>query len=533
MGFFSETNQDYLEKKPTKNQINISWKWFVKNYWKKIIALIFLATISTVSFLLLIKNGAEKIYSLLKPELSQESTKYTFYSFGKKPLINFGENWKNYLLFAFFFIAISCFFFLFSIYYRRFFANQVINDLKKKSINKLFKLEEKAAGGKEKESFGIIYNWSKELGSHFVFFFDSFYIFFLTLAFVFYEMKFASNKATIWAGLIYFGLMSLLLLYFNRQIYQKRSKLQQAIEKQTDCENELINNRQLIIKKGLLNDSLKKYTHVLQTTQKKANNEALFNSLYRTIFTHLIRLNKFFLLLIVLIFVPGANDFVVFGLFTRLITPLNYLIKGIRKHSYLSSTRKNLSNFFALPERNDIQKNITINEQVIKIELKEISFTYQENKPVFKKLDLVFEKGKMNYFQAPNGFGKTTIVNMLFGLYRPIGGEIIINEKYKINELNLKKWWNKIAYAESQNLIKTNLSAGQTQLLDLQETLKKEKEIYIFDEANANLDKDNESIFWKKIEALGQKKLVIVMSAKEPVLFKNSQDKKSRGKVNK
>ncbi|RHZ37328.1 ATP-binding cassette domain-containing protein [endosymbiont GvMRE of Glomus versiforme] len=515
MRVFSETNQNYFKKKPTKNQIPISWKWFIKTYWKKIIILIFLATISTISFLLLIKNGAEKIYSLLKPESNQGSTKYIFYSFGKKTLIDFGENWKNYLLFAFFFIAISCLFYLLSLYYRRSLANQVINDLKKKSINKFFKLEEKAAKGKEKETFGVVYNWSKALGFHFVFFFDSLYILFLTLAFVSYEMKFASNKATIWAGLIYLGLMSLLLLYFDYQITQKRSELQKVVEKQKDCENELINNRQLIIKKGLLNDSLKKYTHTLQTVQKKANSEAFSISFYRSIFTHLIRLSKFFLLLIILIFIPSANDFVVFGLFSKLITPLNYLIKGIRKHSYLSSTRKSLNHFLALPERNDIQKNIIINEPITKIELKEISFSYQKNKTVFKKLDLLFEKGKLNYLQAPNGFGKTTIVNILFGLYQPIAGEIIINGKYKLGELNLKKWWNKIAYAESRNLIKFNLSTGQTQLLDLKETLKKEKEIYIFDEADNNLDKDNENIFWKKMEALSQKNLVIIMSAKE------------------
>jgi len=234
--------------------------------------------------------------------------------------------------------------------------------------------------------------------------------------------------------------MSLLLLYFDYQISQKRSKLQQAVEKQTDCENELINNRQLIIKKELLNNSLKNYTHALQTVQKKANDEAFFSSLYRAIFAHLIRLNRFFLLLIILIFVPDANDFVVFGLFTRLITPLNYLIKGTRKHSYLFSTRKRLSIFFALPERNDIQKNITINEPIAKIELKKVSFAYEKNKLVLKKLDLTFEKGKLNHLQAPNGFGKTTLVNMLFGLYRPLEGEITINGKYKLNELNLKKW---------------------------------------------------------------------------------------------
>src|SRR5262249_3775568 len=135
------------------------------------------------------------------------------------------------------------------------------------------------------------------------------------------------------------------------------------------------------------------------------------------------------------------------------------------------------------------------------------------NKIILKQLDLNFQRGKLNCLQAPNGFGKTTIVNMLFGLYQPLKGEIVINERYRLNELNLKNWRGKISYSESRNLIKSNLSMGQTQLLDLQETFKTEKEIYIFDEADNHLDQDNEKNFQKEIKVLSQKKIVIIMSA--------------------
>src|SRR3954467_10057930 len=120
--------------------------------------LFFLSTVSTISFVLLVKNGAEKVYSLLKPTPSQTQPKYSFSTFGQKTLIDFGNNWKNYLLFVITFIVVSCLLTALSYYYRSYLANQVVNDLKKKSVNKLFRLEEKVASGKEKQTLGIVYS---------------------------------------------------------------------------------------------------------------------------------------------------------------------------------------------------------------------------------------------------------------------------------------------------------------------------------------------------------------------------------------
>jgi ABC-type bacteriocin/lantibiotic exporter with double-glycine peptidase domain len=72
-----------------------------------------------------------------------------------------------------------------------------------------------------------------------------------------------------------------------------------------------------------------------------------------------------------------------------------------------------------------------------------------------------------------------------------------------------------LAYAESVNLIKDNLSLGQKQLVDLQSTIEGDKEVFIFDEAENNLDESNRNIIEKKLEMLSRKKVVIVMSVKK------------------
>jgi ABC-type bacteriocin/lantibiotic exporter with double-glycine peptidase domain len=115
------------------------------------------------------------------------------------------------------------------------------------------------------------------------------------------------------------------------------------------------------------------------------------------------------------------------------------MTERLRFYPFGLSAQKQINNFLAQPERNDLQKNVLVEEPVEKITLKKVSFSYQENKPVLKKLVQSFQKGKVNYLMGENGSGKSTIINLIMGLYQPNEGEIVINNKYKLDEINLIK----------------------------------------------------------------------------------------------
>jgi len=302
-----------------------------------------------------------------------------------------------------------------SYYYRNYLTSLVSNDLKQKSISKFYKLKESSVTGQERRAFGIVYHQSKELGNYFVLFLDNLYIFFLTIILVFYELRLTS-KTSIGIGLIYFLLASLLSFVFNYLISRRKTALEEVTEKQTEAENNLINNRKLIIKKDLTNNFLREYQQISQVVQKMINKETFFSSLYKSTFNYLNRFGKFFLLLILLIFTPNANDFLIFAMFTKLTSCFNFLIKGVRKHPHYASTKKRFNYFLSLPERDDLQKNVLVMEPINSIAFQKVSFSYEKNSPILKELNLVFEKGKINRLQAPNGFGKTTIIDLIFGL---------------------------------------------------------------------------------------------------------------------
>ncbi|CAG8677832.1 3374_t:CDS:2, partial [Ambispora gerdemannii] len=164
------------------------------------------------------------------------------------------------------------------------------------------------------------------------------------------------------------------------------------------------------------------------------------------------------------------------------------MTERLRFYPFGLSAQKQINDFLAQSERNDRQKNILVEEPVTTITLKKVSFAYQENKPILKKLDLQFKKGEVNYLTGANGFGKSTIISLIMGLYQANGA--------------------KIAYAEHENLIENDLSTGQKQLADLDNLFanSKNKEVFIFDEADNALDENNKKEFHEKIERIKNNK---------------------------
>lgn len=190
------------------------------------------------------------------------------------------------------------------------------------------------------------------------------------------------------------------------------------------------------------------------------------------------------------------------------------MIERLKDYPYGLSAQKQINDFLAQPERNDIQKNILITEPITSLRLVQVSFGYEKNKLVLNKLDLQFRRGEINYLHGANGFGKSTIINLIVGLYSPEDGEILVNDNHKLGDLNLVKWRKKIAYAEHQNLIENGLSTGQKQLIDIETTLAQhsDKEIFIFDEADNSLDENNKKAVRCQLEEVAKNKLVILIS---------------------
>ncbi|WP_440928165.1 ATP-binding cassette domain-containing protein [Candidatus Pelagibacter sp.] len=95
-----------------------------------------------------------------------------------------------------------------------------------------------------------------------------------------------------------------------------------------------------------------------------------------------------------------------------------------------------------------------------KINIKNLVFKYQESeKKIFDNFNLEIKKGEYVIIRGPSGVGKSTLINLILGLLKPISGEILIDNQ-NIHK-NLGKFYNIIGHAPQDiNLIDDTLMAN-------------------------------------------------------------------------
>lgn len=177
--------------------------------------------------------------------------------------------------------------------------------------------------------------------------------------------------------------------------------------------------------------------------------------------------------------------------------------------------------------------NYYSNNTVTEICLKDFSFSYNPyyNK-VFDKINYSFKGPNLYLIKGDNGCGKTTLLNCIAGIF-PKGcvatGNIDVISRKKPyvlfqdtsyflfsvkDNITLGRNCN-ISDKENNNKIlgkDISLSKGQLKRMALARMLKSDSDIYLIDEADANLDFENIELLKETIRQLAKTKLVIVIT---------------------
>lgn len=187
--------------------------------------------------------------------------------------------------------------------------------------------------------------------------------------------------------------------------------------------------------------------------------------------------------------------------------------------------------FLAVPQE-PVTSSVSMDTLPGPIELKGVSFRYGPDLPwIIKDLDMCIEPGEVHTIRGPSGYGKSTLLRLLAGLYEPEEGTITIAGQWKPSEArNLAVYLPQFVHlfqasirenlrlfsggasreridaaAEATGLEAmvndlpmgydtllaqggANISGGQRQLVALTAVLASDRPLLLLDEALANLD---------------------------------------------
>jgi hypothetical protein len=118
----------------------------------------------------------------------------------------------------------------------------------------------------------------------------------------------------------------LVCLVLDYLLYRKDLLFQKQLERQTKKENILINNRNLIIKKGLLFNFQKEYQPIVARTRKVANQNDFFYTAAFVVPSYLL------IKLADLIFLPSMSSkksFIALGMLLKLFDELKKMIERL------------------------------------------------------------------------------------------------------------------------------------------------------------------------------------------------------------
>jgi len=128
----------------------------------------------------------------------------------------------------------------------------------------------------------------------------------------------------------------------------------------------------------------------------------------------------------------------IFSYLWVMVTPTQDIINFQYVLATAKASCKRINSIFEMQQEQIVEQkhNPFINHSTIDIDIKNLNFAYNKDKPILKDINLTIESGKKVAIVGASGSGKTTLANIIVGFYPIDSGEIVYG-KISNRELNL------------------------------------------------------------------------------------------------
>ena len=152
----------------------------------------------------------------------------------------------------------------------------------------------------------------------------------------------------------------------------------------------------------------------------------------------------------------GEDAAITFGIFAVAAIRLVPSVRGImsswstmRYNLYTIDTMSNTQECIATPPTHEPER-LRFDSA---IELHNVSFAFDDaSTPTINNLSLSIKRGERVGIQGTSGIGKTTLFNLILGLYRPTSGKIVV-DGVELTDTNIRKWQNSVGYVSQSVFI--------------------------------------------------------------------------------